>query len=160
MRMHLAWHRPAARYESLEVDPEGCPDYRYLDEIGKTYDCIFALEVVEHLAIDAIPDWLRGLADRLRPGGALVLSTPNVFYPPAYLHDATHRTPLAYDELAGLVTAAGLEVERIVRVFHEPWHRVVFKRYLLGWLFVALGIDYARQIVLVARRPQRDSERR
>ena len=83
----------------------------------------------------------------------MLLSTPNTFYPPAYLRDATHRTPLCYDELAGLVTAAGLEVTRVARVYHDPVHRRFLRQYCLGWLFRLIGIDYARQIVLVAHKP-------
>jgi hypothetical protein len=94
------------------------------------------------------------------PGGRLVLSTPNTYYPPAYLRDVTHRTPLCYDELAGLVGAAGLEVERIARVYHDPVHRAFLRRYLFGWLFEMIGIDFARQIILVARKaPGTDSGR-
>jgi hypothetical protein len=82
-----------------------------------------------------------------------VLSTPNTFYPPAYLRDATHVTPLCYDELAGLVACSGLHVERVVRVYHDPLLRALLRRLLFGWLFRLIGIDFARQIVLVARRP-------
>lgn len=152
MRLHIERAYPNVRYESLDIDPEGEHDYRTFNEIDGAYDCIFAFEVIEHLAIEEIPGWLAQAAAHLRPGGSLLLSTPNVFYPPGYLRDATHRTPLCYDELAGLVAAAGLTVERIVRVYHEPLQRMLLKRYLLGWLFRAIGIDFARQIVLVARK--------
>ena len=55
--------------------------------------------------------------------------------------------------LAGLVAAAGFEVTRVERVYHDPVHRRLLRQYLFGWLFRMIGIDYARQIVLVARRP-------
>jgi hypothetical protein len=82
-----------------------------------------------------------------------VLSTPNTYYPPAYLRDATHRTPLCYDELAGLLAAAGWDVQRVVRIYHDPVWRNIARRYLFGWLFRLIGIDFARQIVVVARNP-------
>ena len=87
----------------------------------------------------------------LEPGGRLILSTPNTYYPPAYLRDATHRTPLCYDELAGLLAAAGYEVEAIYRIYHDPLHRRLLRQYVFGWLFRLIGIDFARQIVVVAR---------
>lgn len=143
---------PGVSYESIDPDPAGAHDYRDLADVAKTYDGIFALEVIEHLPLEAIGPWLQRLRELLRPGGRLVLSTPNTFYPPAFLRDATHRTPLCYDELAGLVAASGLEVRRVVRVYHDPLHRWLLRRVVFGWLFRLIGIDFARQIVLVAEK--------
>lgn len=140
-------------YRSLDIDPHGQHDYRSFDEINEPFDGAFAFEVIEHLPADAIHGWLGQLYSVVRPGGWLVLSTPNIYYPPAYLRDVTHRTPLCYDELAGLAAAAGFDVERVVRIYHDPVHRKLMRRYLFGWLFRMLGFDFARQIVLVARRP-------
>ena len=47
---------------------------------------------------------------------------------------------------------AGLRVERMVRIYHDPLHRKLLRRYAFGWLFRLIGIDFSRQIVLVARR--------
>lgn len=149
----LRSNREGVDYRSMDIDPRGEHDYRSLDEIDRTFDCVFAFEVVEHIAAEEIPGWLARLGELLAPGGRLVLSTPNTYYPPAYLRDVTHRTPLCYDELAALVGAAELEVERIARVYHDPVHRAFLRRYLFGWLFEMIGIDFARQIVLVARKP-------
>jgi len=144
--------RPGVRYESLDVDPQGDHDYQDLDDVPGTFDCVVALEVIEHLTLAEIPDWLEQLAERVAPGGALLISTPNTFYPAAYLRDATHRTPLCYDELAGLISGASLEVQSIHRVYNDPLPRLILRRYVCGWLFRLLGIDFARQIVVVARR--------
>jgi 2-polyprenyl-3-methyl-5-hydroxy-6-metoxy-1,4-benzoquinol methylase len=173
----LAQHRPSVRYESFDIDPHGEHAYRDWSEVtsalaghvgeslrdsptrlGETrpraggFDCVLALEVIEHLPLEEIPPWLSQLTAVLRPGGRLILSTPNTFCPPAYLRDATHRTPLCYDELAGLVAGAGLQVERICRIYNDPLPRFFLRRYAFGWLFRLLGIDFARQIALVARR--------
>lgn len=145
--------RTGVDYRSMDIDPHGDHDYRSLGDIERTFDCVFAFEVVEHLGIDELPTWLVQLARLLEPGGRLVLSTPNTYYPPAYLRDVTHRTPLCYDELAALVASTGLEVVRIARVYHDPIHRKLLRRYLFGWLFEMIGIDFARQIVLVAEKP-------
>lgn len=145
---------PHLAYESMDIDRRLPHDYYSLDDATGPYDAIFSLEVVEHLPLETMQRWLGRLKALLRPGGQLILSTPNTFYPPAYLRDATHCTPLCYDELAGLVSAAGFEVRAIYRIYHDPVHRRLLRRYMLGWLFKAIGIDYARQIVLVARRPE------
>jgi hypothetical protein len=153
MEGHLHRRHAAIRYESCDPDPQGGHDYRGLDEPKGPYDVVFAFEVIEHLEFEEIASWLSRIADLLAPAGALLLSTPNTYYPPAYLRDATHRTPLCYDELAGLVGAAGLEVLGVWRAYNDPPLRVLLRRYLFGWLFRLIGIDYARQIVLAARRP-------
>jgi hypothetical protein len=141
-------------YESLDPDPLGDHDYRELAEVVDAYDLVVAFEVIEHLGVDEIIPWLQALRERTRDGGRLVLSTPNTYYPPAYLRDATHRTPLCYDELAGLCMAAGWHVEQVFRVYHEPLARVLVRRYLFGWMFRLLGLDFARQIVLVGRKSE------
>ncbi len=153
MQSRLARDCPTVLYQSMDVDPQGDHDYHDLSEIPHTFDCVFALEVVEHLRIDEIGPWLARIGELLRPRGTLVLSTPNTYYPPAYLRDATHRTPLCYDELGGLIETAGLRVERIVRIYHDPVPRALARRYLFGWLFRLIGIDFARQIVVVAKKP-------
>lgn len=140
-------------YESLDIDPQGNHDYRSLAEVTGPYDLVFAFEVVEHLSLEQIVPWLAELYERTRPGGTLLLSTPNTYYPPAYLRDATHRTPLCYDELSALCAAVGWRVERVLRIYHEPVHRALVRRYLFGWLFRLLGLDFARQIVVAARKP-------
>lgn len=144
--------RPGAEYRSMDIDRRNAHDYYDLDDVEREFDCVFSFEVVEHLTLDEIVEWLPRLQECLKPGGALVLSTPNTFYPPDFLRDATHRTALCYDELGGLVEAAGMRVERIARVYHDSVARTILRRYVFGWLFRLIGIDFAKQIVLVARR--------
>ncbi len=151
MREHLLC-LPGVTYESMDIDPAGGHDYTSLQQIDRSYDVVVSLEVIEHLPLEEMTAWLKRLAELLKPEGRLVLSTPNTFYPPAYLRDATHRTPLCYDELGGLVEMAGLRVEKIVRIYNDPLWRYVARRWLFGWLFRLIGIDFARQIVLVARK--------
>jgi hypothetical protein len=152
MGTFLLYRVPEISYQSMDIDPEGQHDYRTLESIAQSFDVIYALEVIEHLSLDEIRSWLRCIRGLLTERGAFVLSTPNTFYPPAYLRDATHRTPLCYDELAGLLTAAGFEVESVVRIYNDPVSRMILRRFLFGWLFRLIGIDFARQIVVVARR--------
>lgn len=148
----LAAARSGIVYESMDLDPHGDHDYDDLSEISRDYDCVLALEVAEHLPYEQLFPWLCRLASLVRSGGCLILSTPNTYYPPAFLRDATHKTPLCYDEFAGLVELAGLRVRQAVRIHHEPLHRRWLRRYAFGWLFRLLGLDFARQIMLVAER--------
>jgi SAM-dependent methyltransferase len=140
-------------YRSLDVDPHGRHDFRDWSEVDEAFDLVFAFEVVEHVDVADLADLLANVKRALKPGGRLVLSTPNIYYPPAYLRDVTHRTPLCFDELGGLVERAGLRVTRLLRTYNDTLLRRLLKRYALGWLFRTLGIDFARQIVLVAENP-------
>ncbi len=47
-------------------------------DLGRTFDVVFAGEIIEHL--DDVHGFLAGVRRHLRPGGQLVLTTPNVFY--------------------------------------------------------------------------------
>lgn len=149
----LARERPGLAYVSADPDPAGAHDHRSLEEVPGTYDVVAAFEVVEHVERDALDGFLAALAARVKPGGCLVLSTPNVYYPPDVLRDASHVTPLCYDELGGYVERAGLGVTRLVRVYHDALLRKLLRRYVFGWLFRLLGLDFARQVAVVARRP-------
>jgi len=82
----------------------------------------------------------------------VVLTTPNTFYPPAYLRDSTHRTPFCYDELGGLLLRHGFELTGVFRLYHAPFVWKVLRRGLLAPLHRVLGIDFARQIAIVGRR--------
>jgi len=144
--------RPDCTYRSLDVDPDGDHDYRDFDQIDEAFDLVFAFEVIEHLPLDGAWHMLEQLARVCRPGGTLLLSTPNTCYPPAFLRDATHRTPFAHDELAGLADLAGFEAIQLVRLYSAPFVHKVLHRLLFYGVHRLLRIDYARQILLVARR--------
>jgi 2-polyprenyl-3-methyl-5-hydroxy-6-metoxy-1,4-benzoquinol methylase len=59
-------------------------DLNSLDD-GRSYDCIIAGEFIEH--VERPYDLLRVLRSRLKPGGSLVLSTPNLVSPPVVLFE-------------------------------------------------------------------------
>ncbi len=153
MKERLQSRFPGLRYESMDVDACGEHDYTSLESIDKRFNVVFAFEVAEHIDRRALAPWIASLADLLKPGGWLVLSTPNTYYPPAYLRDITHLTPLCYDEFGAVLESCGLRVERIYRVYNDPLHRMILRRFVFGWLFRLLGLDYARQIVVAGRRP-------
>ncbi len=67
----VAAARAHAEGQGLAIDYRACG----VEEVGGQYDLITALEVIEHVASPI--DFLRSLAERLAPGGLLILSTPN-----------------------------------------------------------------------------------
>jgi SAM-dependent methyltransferase len=144
-------HRPGLVYRSL--DPERGPshDYAGFDEVKETFDAVYLFEVLEHVDLGGIRELLGNVGRVLRSGGRIFCSTPCIFHPGQFLRDATHRTPLAYDELGGLLETAGFHVEKVLRLYNAPWARRVAHVHLAGWLHRFLRIDYATSILIVAR---------
>jgi 2-polyprenyl-3-methyl-5-hydroxy-6-metoxy-1,4-benzoquinol methylase len=151
VRDRLAALVPDLRYASLDPDPAGGHDHASLEGAAEAYDAILLLEVLEHLPLGDGLALLRRLHERLRPGGLLVASTPNVAHPWAYLRDATHVTPYAHDELAGVLALAGFEVESLFRLYHAPWLRSVLRRVLAAPVHRLLGVDFAPGVGALAR---------
>ncbi|MBF0447407.1 MAG: class I SAM-dependent methyltransferase [Magnetococcales bacterium] len=70
-------HRPPyGRFANGNLD-EGIPDD------FPTYDCIVSCEGIEHLLTPAL--FMRHAKNHLNPGGTIILTTPNVWYPGAKL---------------------------------------------------------------------------
>lgn len=139
-------------YVTMDIDPNVGARYASLDEIEETFDAIVAIEVIEHIPVDDLLPWLTRLVALLKPGGRLMLTTPNIYCPSAFLRDATHRTPLAYDELGGLVTAVGADVDAMMRIDGDALLRRLVNRYLLGWLYRLMRLDHAQRVAVIATR--------
>ena len=79
---------------------------------NEAFDAILCLEVIEHLPIAARPRLMRELFRVLRPGGAVVLSTPNGRLTPwkrvlGRKCERSHERELAPSEVAALAAEAG-----------------------------------------------------
>jgi SAM-dependent methyltransferase len=68
------------RERGFEVELANAEDF----ELHRQFDTIFAGELIEHL--DNVHGFLASSRRHLRPGGRLVLTTPNVFYVGAFVY--------------------------------------------------------------------------
>ena len=150
---------PRLIYESVDIDRRLPHDYYSMDEVAGPYDAAILFEVLEHLPLEEGRHLLLSTGRVLRPGGVLLVSTPNVFNPSRFWRDATHAVAYAYDELGGLITMSGFELRRLVRVHNDSFFRLLLRRYVFAWLFRLLNLDFANSIVAVAERPMVDAPR-
>ena len=83
-------------------------------------DLIVSLQVIEHLP--DVPRYLSELRRVLRPGGELVLTTPNrlTFTPEGAPLNPFHVREFSPDELRSELTAAGLRPGALLGVHHGP----------------------------------------
>lgn len=149
-RVSALW--PEAEYKSCDIDPSADHDFAGIDEVRGTYDLICVLEMIEHVPLDEAGRILEQCHGLLGDGGMIALTTPNVYYPPAFLRDATHRTPFCYDELGGLLQLCGFEVTHVYRLHQDALFKKLAKRYLFYPLYRLLGLDFAHGVMVVARK--------
>lgn len=144
---------PGVVYETFDTDPAVPADYRSLDALpAGAFDAVACFETVEHLTLDELRALLAAVAQALRPGGRLYVSTPNIHHPWAYLRSATHRTPFCYDELGGLVEMHGFAVDALLRCHRDSVLKAVLRR-LAYPIYRIVGVDWAKSILCAARRP-------
>ena len=83
----------------------------YLRRGGEPVDLLLALDLVEHLPGSAAREFVELCARRLRPGGRIVLRTPNAvspFFGQVRYDDLTHEQCFTPASLAALLEGAGL----------------------------------------------------
>jgi 2-polyprenyl-3-methyl-5-hydroxy-6-metoxy-1,4-benzoquinol methylase len=160
----------AAREARTRLDRVVVCDLARLDtaELGdEPFDAILASDVLEHL-YDA-EGVLAGAVVRLRPGGAVVLSLPNISNVYVFSHlllktwprrgsglfDRTHVRWFAKRDMVRLLQSAGLRVLRVEPYFTR--YRAIRAACLVLSLYVFR--DYwARQFLLLAVKPDSSQE--
>lgn len=144
---------PGCSYASFDIDKNQPHDFYRLEDIKGEFDMVCMYEVIEHVSPELAVDILSKCFQHLSPGGYLLVTTPNIYYPPGFLRDATHITPWCYDELGGVASLCGFEVDKIYRLYKESIFKMFIRRVLAYPLFRLLRIDISKQIMLVARKP-------
>jgi SAM-dependent methyltransferase len=105
-----------AAYKSADIDPLHEHDFSDFFHVRSEFDAILMLELIEHLPIDVGIGFFEHAAGLLKPGGVLVVSTPN----PAHAHrmwstDVTHIRPWPAHDLWAVLHLLGLEEVAIYR---------------------------------------------
>ena len=142
--------RSNIEYRSFDIDRATEQDYYRVDEIAGEFDCIYAFELIEHLTPEEGLTLLRSLHGLLRPGGKLLLGTPNLYHPHRYWGDITHKTPYKYEELCGLMMMAGFGVPSVFRLYNDALLRRWFRIYIGVLLHRYLDIDFAGTVLVEA----------
>lgn len=150
----LSWDERNQRVATERAAIAGVPevafpigDVRRLDEHAELrgrFDVVLSFENIEHVLDDA--KLMRDLAECLKPGGWLLLTTPNHYY---RAFDPRDRGPFSREEdgwhvrrgytgemLRELAAAAGLRVEEVSSCsgwFSQQVTRLMRRRGLAGW---------------------------
>jgi hypothetical protein len=140
-------------YKSCDIDPTYPHEFSSSSDIEGEYDLIVGCELIEHLTLPDAAELLLDCFAHTKAGGKILLTTPNTYYPPGFLRDATHITPFCYDELAGLLALCGYQPTAIYRLYHDSIIKRFIKRVLFYPVFRIIGIDFAHQIAVVAEKP-------
>lgn len=141
---------PGIDYRSFDIDRTTKQDYYRLEDVAGSFDCIFAFELIEHLTPEEGLALLRRLRELLRPGGKLLLGTPNLYHPHRYWGDITHQTPYKYEELGALTMLAGFGVPTIYRIYNDALLRRWLRLHVGIVLHRYLDVDFAKTVLIEA----------
>jgi SAM-dependent methyltransferase len=145
-------YRPRTLYKSLDIDPSCQHDYTSIEEVKEEFDVVLLFELIEHLDRESGTKMVDKIFEILKPGGRVILTTPNVYTPGQYWKDVSHLTPYHYAELGGLFLSRRFESVDLFRYFNAPFLQYVMRVYLFSPVFRFLGIDFTKSILLMAKK--------
>ncbi len=143
---------PSIIYKSFDIDNSTSQDFYELNQITGKFDLIYGFELIEHLSVTDGLGMISTLRNHLTENGCLILGTPNLYHPHRYFGDLTHVTPYKYEELGSLLVLGGYKVDAIYRKFNAPFLQRIFRIYLFSILHKWLDIDFAKTILIQARK--------
>lgn len=90
------------------------------------FDVVAAIEVIEHIPDDILPEFLCGLADRVSESGVAIISVPTTVIPLNKKHYRHYTLRLLTDQVRA--SGCGLEVESFEYIYSKPWWFNLFIR--------------------------------
>jgi len=127
--------------KKLGLDNVVCEDaLSFLQARPETYDCIVAIDFLEHFSKEEVLDILHAIFQALKPGGRLIIQTPNADGPFAGRYrycDFTHEFALTATSARQILEAVGFRKVQIFAV--EPFvHSVPSLFRVLIWKVIKL----------------------
>jgi len=141
----------------------------WLGERRERFDCILALDVLEHLETDPLVTLMDAVRTALRPGGTVIVHAPNGLAPLSPLRhaDLTHVRAFTVGSLAQLFRTVGLtprlfretrpHARGLVGALRRTLWRGALRPLVKAWMLAAngdaMGGIYTANLVAVAERP-------
>lgn len=144
---------PGFYYKSLDIDRNTKQDYYSLSEVDERFDIVFMFEVIEHMELTEALKFLQELRNKIRSGGKILLSTPNLYHPHQYFGDSTHVTFFTFQDLGGLMMTAGFKNIRAFRIYNDAFLRRVFRMHIGVYIHKYFDLDFARAILVEGENP-------
>jgi 2-polyprenyl-3-methyl-5-hydroxy-6-metoxy-1,4-benzoquinol methylase len=140
-------------YQSADVESRHDHDFRDFFEVRTSFDAILMLELLEHLPVEVGLRFLGHAITLLRPGGVLVVGTPN----PAHAHwvwsaDFTHIRPWPARDIWAILLIAGLEDVEVYRQMLTNPRRLLTMPFQ-SVLSRLLELDPAQGLLAFGRKP-------
>lgn len=125
-----------------------------LEKIHKKFDVIIAFEIVEHLPVNLVDEFLKQLHRKLNPNGVLLLSTPNELHTKYFLgkpHNPFHIKEYKLEEITQYikhyfshVTSYGI---RCINEEHKKNREIIEKRFMYKISYVVGHFKFIRNIL-------------
>lgn len=113
--------------------------FAYLADKKEVYDCITALDVLEHFTRQEVFDILTAVCAALKPGGCFILQSPNgegLFHSGVFYGDFTHEIAFTESSLRQICLNAGFSTVTCYPTGPVPKGIVSAARWLLWQLIV------------------------
>lgn len=144
-------------FKTMDVDPGIACDYYSVEEIGEVFDAVIMREVVEHVPRMQLYAYLDKIFTILRPGGWLIISTPNPWASNWVFADYTHISPWPPADLYSVLRwqqFRPVEIQRVIWPSRYLW----LKRLYWALHSRCYDIDFAGSYLAFARKPLVEAE--
>jgi len=139
------------KYKSQDIDQKQNHDYYDLDSIEEKFDFVVSAEVIEHLDAAEKCLFVDNLFRLTKNGGFIAIATPNANHPNIFWRDFTHKMPIHYYDLAGLLGHSGFVEIEIFRLTKMNWKKR-FTVWRYKSLLNLLHTDFAQSILAVGKK--------
>ncbi len=151
LKKDMERHIKNVTYKSMDVDRENTHDYYSMQEIEDQFDGVVMFECIEHLTLEDGFETLNQIYRVLKPGGVLIVSTPNTYHPNRYW-ECTHKVPFRYDELGGFIEICGFKTENIYRIYNDQFFARLLRIYVFSFIHEYFDIDFSKSVLWVGRK--------